>query len=129
MNTTVTPILSVRQPWAWMIIHGGKDIENRRWHTKVRGPVLIHASGGCTRQEYYEASGFAFLAIGGGIWDNYPEFEDLQRGGIVGQVEVVDCVSESDSPWFVGPYGFVLRNPVALPWRPMRGKLGFFEAS
>ncbi len=129
MTMTETPILSVRQPWAWMIIHGDKDIENRTWRTRVRGPVLIHASGSCTRREYEEASGFAFWCIGGAIWDNYPKFEHLQRGGIVGQVEIVDCVSDSDSPWFVGPYGFVLRNPVALPWRPMRGKLGFFEAS
>src|ERR1051326_1498970 len=35
--------LSVRQPWAWLIIYGGKDIENRDWPTSHRGPTLIHA--------------------------------------------------------------------------------------
>lgn len=38
-------ILTVRQPWAWAIIHGGKDVENRV-HNLVgdyRGPVAIHA--------------------------------------------------------------------------------------
>ncbi len=119
--------ISVRQPWAWMIIHGDKDIENRNWPTRVRGPILIHASGGCTRLAYEEASDFAFWRHGGSIWENYPKFEHLRRGGIVGQVEIVDCVSVSDSPWFVGPYGFVLRNPVVLPWRPLRGRLGFLR--
>ena len=35
--------LSVRQPWAWLIVYGGKDIENRSWRTPYRGPLLIHA--------------------------------------------------------------------------------------
>jgi hypothetical protein len=55
-----------------------------------------------------------------------PEYEDLKRGGIVGEVEVVDCVTESDSPWFTGDYGFVLRNPVVLPFRTCTGALKFF---
>jgi hypothetical protein len=46
----------------------------------------------------------------------------------VGSVEIVDCVTVSDSPWFDGRYGFVLRNPEPLPFRPMRGALGFFRA-
>jgi len=29
--------LSIRQPYAWLIIHGYKDIENRTWGTRVRG--------------------------------------------------------------------------------------------
>lgn len=36
--------LSIRQPWAWLIANGYKDIENRSWRTNYRGPVLIHAS-------------------------------------------------------------------------------------
>lgn len=37
--------LSIKQPWASLIAHGIKDIENRTWATKYRGKVLIHASG------------------------------------------------------------------------------------
>ncbi|MEI3544750.1 MAG: ASCH domain-containing protein [Alphaproteobacteria bacterium] len=37
------PILSIRQPWAWLIVNGYKDIENRTWPTHFRGKVLIHA--------------------------------------------------------------------------------------
>lgn len=29
--------LSVRQPWAWAIIHAGKDIENRTWQAVNHG--------------------------------------------------------------------------------------------
>src|SRR5436189_5084024 len=35
--------LSVRQPWAWLIVNGYKDIENRDWATKRRGRIWIHA--------------------------------------------------------------------------------------
>lgn len=37
-------ILSVRQPWAHLIVHGSKNIENRSWPTRYRGPFLVHAS-------------------------------------------------------------------------------------
>lgn len=39
-------ILTVRQPWAWAIIHGGKDVENRVRNIAggYRGPVLIHVA-------------------------------------------------------------------------------------
>ena len=58
-----------------------------------------------------------------------PEYEALQRGGIIGEAEIVDCVDHSASPWFVGPFGFVLRNARPLPFRPLKGRLGFFEVS
>lgn len=34
--------LSIRQPHAWLIVHGIKDVENRTWATTHRGPTLIH---------------------------------------------------------------------------------------
>jgi hypothetical protein len=37
--------LTIRQPWAWLIVHGHKDLENRTWCTSYRGPLLIHAAG------------------------------------------------------------------------------------
>jgi hypothetical protein len=45
-------ILTVRQPWAWAIIHGGKDVENRSRNIagSYRGPVAIHAAIGATAQ-------------------------------------------------------------------------------
>jgi hypothetical protein len=37
-------IISIRQPWASLIVSGLKDVENGTWPTRYRGPVLIHAS-------------------------------------------------------------------------------------
>jgi ASCH domain len=37
-------IISIRQPWAGLIVSGLKDVENRTWPTRYRGPILIHAS-------------------------------------------------------------------------------------
>lgn len=113
--------LSIKQPWAWLIIHGGKDIENRTWHTKLRGRFLVHASQGMTKDEYADAYRFA-LSIG----VRCPRFEDLERGGIVGSVELVDSVDTSSSPWYVGAKGFVLRDPQPLPFTPLKGRLQFF---
>ena len=36
--------ISIRQPWAWLIIKGVKPVENRTWSSSYRGPLLIHAS-------------------------------------------------------------------------------------
>jgi hypothetical protein len=43
------------------------------------------------------------------------------RGGIIGIAEIVDCVAAHTSPWFEGPFGFVLRNARKLSFRPMPG--------
>lgn len=116
--------LSIRQPWAWLIIHGGKDIENRDWATNVRGPILVHASKGMTRAEYEDAAEYYDP---GDIGPDLPSFEALERGGIVGQVEITGCAKASTSPWFFGKFGFVLANAKPLPFRPYKGQLGFFE--
>jgi hypothetical protein len=119
--------LSIRQPWAWLILNGGKDIENRTWRTNFRGRVLVHASKGMTNMEWEDAFDLA-LHIDPAIAYRIPRMADeLMRGGIVGEVEIVDCVSQSDSRWFGGPCGFVLRNAKPLPFTPCRGALGFFN--
>lgn len=78
------PALSIRQPWAWLIIHG-KDIENRDWYTRFRGRCFVHAAKGCTKDEYEDAAYFAKKL---GI--EVPPLKDLERGGIVGTVEISD---------------------------------------
>lgn len=119
--------LSIRQPWAWLILNGSKDIENRQWQTRVRGRVLVHAAKGMTRNEYAGAVDFIVDAGMPPLPFDLPAFEHLQRGGIVGSVEIVDCVAESASPWFIGRYGFVLRDPRPCEFFPCLGRLGFFE--
>jgi hypothetical protein len=110
--------LSIRQPWAYLIIHGGKDIENRTWRRSFTGPVLVHAS------KKIEIEAYNRLADEGIA---LPPIEDLQTGGIIGKVKITGCVSESDSPWFSGPFGFTLADPEPLPFRACRGQLFFFQ--
>ena len=50
--------LSLRQPWAWLVVHGGKTLENRKWRTHRRGPFIVHASKGMTVAEYEGAVAF-----------------------------------------------------------------------
>lgn len=121
--------LTVRQPWAWLIIHGGKDVENRTWRAYDRGPLLIHAAVGMTRREYDECQYFLVQSVNRHRENMIvlPRFEALERGGIIGQVELVDCVSQMNSPWFVGPYGFVVKDAMQLPFVPCKGALGFWE--
>lgn len=59
----------------------------------------------------------------------FPTFEMLQAelGGIVGEAEITGCVTESQSPWFVGEYGFVIKNAKRTPFRKCKGALGFFN--
>lgn len=112
--------ISIQQPWAWAILNAGKDIENRDWRTNLRGRVLIYAG------KKIDKPGYDFLYHKMGLL-HVPPYKELKTGGIVGMVEIVDCVSDSDSRWFFGPFGFVLKNPLPLEFFPCRGKLGFFE--
>ena len=115
--------ISIRQPWAWAIIHAGKGIENRDWSTRFRGPVCIHAAKGCTWEEWDDALYFMM-----GHQDVHPPLKhQIQRGGIIGTAEIVDCVEQSDSLWFFGRYGFVMKNPQPVEFIPVRGALGFFD--
>lgn len=117
--------LSIRHPWAWLIIHAGKDIENRQWNSRYRGPLLIHASASFTRAEYKDALDTA-TAIGVA---NFPTAEHLKEssGGIIGVVDIIDCVDKSDSPWFFGKYGLCLTGARALPFTPCKGQLGIWN--
>ena len=117
--------LSVRQPWAWLIVHGWKNIENRTWPTRFRGHVLIHASKGMTRLEYDDCITFV-AGFAPSLWPQMPCAAELKRGGIVGETVILDCVSHHDSEWFCGPYGFVLSESSPLTFRPLKGALGFF---
>ena len=121
------PAISIHQPWADSIIYGGKDIENRgrRWH--YRGLILIHASKGM--EEDIDFNGWTNITSVRNIpthWAAGKNLWQLQRGGIIGIAEITDCVASSKSPWFVGEWGLVLKNPKPLPFTPCRGALSLF---
>ena len=123
--------LSIREPWATLIVRHGKDCENRVWATGYRGPLLICASMQVERfdlddwNDWVDAQGFGEkrppspLALG----------REVLPGHAVGVVDVVGCDEVMRGPWDAeGQFHIRLANPRALQ-RPfkVKGRLGFFE--
>jgi ASCH domain len=124
--------LSIKQPWAALVVHGLKTIEVRRWPTARRGRVLIHAA----RVPDKRPEG----------WQQLPatvrESAQLQ-GGIIGAVDLIECTAYRDLPsfqadqllhrnessWFEPPvlYGFQFAEPETLPFRAYPGWFRFFR--
>jgi ASCH domain len=113
IDRSTMKILSIRQPWAHLIVSGRKNIENRSWPTSYRGPVLIHASQKVNRAACIER----------GL-----DPTELERGGVVGIAQIADCVDAHDSRWFKGPFGFVLRKRRKIPFVAWKGTLGLRDA-
>lgn len=111
----------MRQPWAWLIVNGYKDIENRSWKTRYRGPLLIQGSANLPPKSEMEES-LEYARRRGVKLPN--EFE---TGGIVGMVQLEDCVTRSRSKWFDGDVGWVLSKPSKLQFIPLKGRLGLFD--
>ncbi|MGB0775348.1 MAG: ASCH domain-containing protein [Akkermansiaceae bacterium] len=110
--------LSIKQPWAWAIVHVGKNIENRSRRTHYRGTVAVHASLGIARDwaEWYPAR-----------TKKPPAQDEWALGAIIGFVDIIDCVEDYRSKWFYGPFGYRLANPVLLKQPvPCRGALGLW---
>lgn len=120
--------LSIRQPWAELILQGRKTIELRTWQTHYRGPIMIHAGGNLERDICAEHG----LDPGA-----------LVRGALVGTVDIVDMVKfDRDSfaaardqhrypgDWPGDLLGWRLANPRRFETPvPMRGRMGLFEVS
>lgn len=112
------PALTVKQPWASLIMTGIKDIENRSWITDYRGPIFIHAGQKWDSDPLPE-----------GVEVPYPKLwteTALPKGVILGTVELVDIVTNSKSDWAIeGEHHWVLRNPdhlsAPIPWRGQMG--------
>ena len=116
--------ISIRQPWSWAIIHGGKDVENRTWPSMHIGPLLIHAG------KTFDHGGYSWLVQNQSILTaELPARDSLlfKFGGIIGRVKMVDCVDNHPSPFFFGPWGHVYKKPEPLPFYPCKGALSLFN--
>lgn len=118
--------LSIMQPWAWLIVNRHKAIENRDWSTRYRGPVAIHA-GKKIDDGAADDVRLCLHPVTGEHWRAADRPDRYETGGIVGIADIVDCVEQSNNPWFVGRYGFVLANQRPVPFIPVKGALGFFD--
>ena len=115
-------VLSLKQPFAELILQGRKTVELRKWNTRFRGEFLIHASLKPDKE--------AMKRFG---------FTELSVGKIVGKARLVDVkkydgekehradkelhLASSD----FGMYGFILKNVSRLPEIQCKGKLGFWD--
>jgi hypothetical protein len=112
-------IISIRQPWASLIVSSLKDVENRTWPTRYRGPGLIHASQRADNLNSEE------IELRFGV---RPPAE-LPLGGVAGITEIVDCVKDYPSEWYAhSQWAFVLANSRPLPFLKWKGQLGLREA-
>ena len=124
--------LSVKQPWAALIVAGRKTVEVRKWATSVRGRVFIHAA----RRADDRPAAWAAVT------------DDLRpltafRGGVIGAADLTGCVvyrtpgefaadaarHGNDPAWFEPPcmYGFAFRGGLPVPFVPFRGSVRFFR--
>ncbi len=124
--------LSVKQPWAALLVAGVKSVEVRTWMTRKRGCILIHAAK--TADDRPE--GWALITT--------PELKSLAslRGGIIGVADLTACVRyhtaeafaqaveehRNDRDWFHsgGLYGFVFQNPRPIDYHACPGRTLFF---
>jgi hypothetical protein len=124
--------ISVKQPWAALLVAGVKTVEVRTWPTHKRGRVLIHAA----KADDIRPEGWALVTT--------PELEALAalRGGLIGVADLIACVryptagafarateSHRNNPdWFApgGLYGFVFQNPRPIAYHACPGRTLFF---
>lgn len=119
--------LTIKQPWASLIVAGAKDIENRDWPTKFTGIVAVHSSAKMARADMEDACDLMRGFIPKFSAARFQE-DKFPTGVILGTVEIVGCFEEIGSPWFVGKYGFLLRKAVRFHDPiPCKGALGFWN--
>jgi len=119
--------LTIKQPWAYLIFNDGgvnkglKNIENRTWHTNIRGTVAIHTSKSIDVEAYNGLIKYSNFKL--------PPLNELECGKIIGVVDIVDSVNEHPSYWKeASSVGFVLENPrKVLEPISLKGQLGFFN--
>ena len=70
-------VLTIKQPWATLIVEGYKEYEFRSWKTKYRGKILIHAS----------------LSLEKDANERFSEYNlNHEYGCIIGEAEITDCI-------------------------------------
>lgn len=135
MSIPTQPVfaLSIKQPWAALVVLGLKTIEVRRWPTVRRGPILIHAA----RVPDDRKEGWDLVAT-----EQARELAELQ-GGLIGSVDLLECISYRDLPsfakdqaahrnqlsWYEPPmlYGFRFAAPQVTAFRAYPGWFRFFR--
>ena len=120
--------ITIKQPWASLIVEEIKDVENRTWRTNFRGRILIHAAAkpASIKIEIEGQATCKEITILSTL--NRAE-EDNLFGCIIGSVEIVDCVQNHPSIWAEkGVWNWLLQNPIKfdVPIK-CKGKLSLWD--
>ena len=104
------PFLSVRQPWAWALLHG-KDVENRSWSHSYTGPVILHASSTLPNEDYFREDCDYVEEVTRLLMP-----DEIPIGAVIGVIEIQMIVSNSVSPWAAdGQYHWCTKPIIELP--------------
>lgn len=124
--------ISIKQPWASLIAHGIKDVENRTWKCPqkyIGQRVLIHASGKPLKYDnFYDSiltDGQILALPENKRWNDF----NFLVGAIIGSVVIADCVQNHPSVWAEkGCWNWVLKNAILFdkPIEGVKGKLSFW---
>jgi hypothetical protein len=117
--------LTLWRPWAWAVAHAGKDVENRTWappRALVGGLVAIHSG------QRWDKDGAAWMqhSLALRLALRVPEDAADPSGVIIAVARLAGAVESSSSQWFVGPFGWQLRDVVPIPPVPCKGAQGLW---
>lgn len=124
--------LTIKNPWAYLVAAGIKDIENRSFKTNFRGTILIHSAKVNDKGSVHMAN-----LLSEDQWKALPTINKIEvtvgefnNSSIIGQVDIVDCIQDSKSIWAIpGQWHWVLKNAVmyAKPVTNVKGQLGIWN--
>lgn len=121
--------ISIRQPYAWAVVAGHKDVENRsasvagRLRKLAGQEIAIHAAWNMADSEWDEAARWMRQNIG----VEPPHPDEMFYGGVIGFATVGAVIEQSRSIWFDGPFGIKLINPRPVDYVKCRGWPGVFR--
>ena len=133
------PAITVKQPGASLILHHGKDVENRpkAWPSTIKLPVRVLVVAGkgqwskAEKDSQREGLLHAFGADGAAKFMMTTRLDAFPAGAALGTVEVTACVTDSPSPWAIaGQHHYLLRDPqpFAAPIPFPASRRGIFQA-
>lgn len=114
--------LSLKQPFAELILQGKKKIELRRWNTHFRGEFLIHASKNPDKESMKK---FGFKELPCGFIIGKANLNKVKKYNPEEKHKKDKNLHLADSSY--GKYGFVLENPERIIPIPAKGKLNFWN--
>lgn len=140
LEPEIMKVLSVREPWAWLVVNNWKNIENRTWETSYRGPLLIHSSlqFDTSAIPWMIENGFGMASVA--VMDHFkiiahkksgeliPE-NKKELGGITGVVNLTRITSGYNVSSWAQPglrHWHVMQGK-PLPFMPCKGQLQLWD--